>query len=217
MVENILATLVSLKGVQHACLYREDKGLISSFPKNNQKTEALAQKIDQIFAALQATGKSHNELYFSVESNLLAAYLMYDSYIAILLTDKNINFPLVRMGIRSASLKIAHHLELISEKGNPLAEKNNISSFIKDKKILRNGSASANKELESILKKIFEELNNYFGSATKFIFEDALVQWEVHYVISCDNIPELCKILIKEMRTIKEKEAFSQFVNRILR
>lgn len=213
MVESILATLSNLKGVHHAGLYRDDKGLLSSFPNGYQNITALAQNIEQIFSALQATNKSHNELYFSVEENLLAAYLMHDSYIALLLTDKNINFPLVRMGIRSASLKIEHHLELISKKDKSLAKENNTEPLIKTP---HNEPSPTDEELEPIMTKLLEELINYFGPAAKFVFEDALIQWEVHYIKNRDNIPELGKILLKEMDTPQEKSEFLDFVNQIL-
>jgi predicted regulator of Ras-like GTPase activity (Roadblock/LC7/MglB family) len=213
MVENILATLSNLKGVHHAGLYRDDKGLLSSFPEDYQNINALAQNIEQIFSALQATEKSHNELYFSVEDNLLAAYLMHNSYIAILLTDKNINFPLVRMGIRSASLKIEQHLELISKKDKSLAKENNTEPLIK---ISHNEPPPIDEELELIMTKLLEELINYFGPAAKFVFEDALIQWEVHYIKNRDNIPELGKILLKEMDTPQEKSEFLNFLDQIL-
>lgn len=216
MVENILATLSNLKGVHHAGLYRDDKGLLSSFPEDYQHIEALAQHVEQIFSALQATDKSHNELYFSVEENLLAAYLMYDSYIAILLTDKSVNFPLIRMGIRSASSKMEHHLESISKKDSSSVKENKTELTTNDKEISRNESSPADEELQLIMKKLLEELINYFGPAAKFVFEDALIQWEIHYIKNRDNIPELGKILLKEMDTPQEKSKFLHFVNQIL-
>lgn len=213
MVDNILTTLSRLKGVHHACLYRHNKELTSNFPEH-QNIDMLAKKVDQIFTSLQTSNKSHNELYFSAEEHFLAAFLIYDSYIAILLTDKSINFPLVRMGIRAASLKIEYQTELTSDKYNPTdskgIDKNQSSS---DKPL---NTSEADTELEPIMKQLLEELIDYFGPAAKFVLEDALIQWEVHYVKNLDNVPELCKILIKEMESAKEKDEFTNFVNRAL-
>lgn len=219
MVENILKTISHLKGVHYACLYRDGEDVLSTFPKEYQEIENLAHKVEQIFSALQAIEKEHDELYFSVEEKLVAGYLMYDSYIAILLTDKKINFPLIRMGIRSASSKIQRQLVLNS----------NVTATVVDQPRATNEQAGSDTKVESpsldlsfdaelqpVMSQITAELVNYFGPAAKFVFEDALIQWETKYVKSLNNIPELGEILVKELDSPKEKSAFSEFVEQLL-
>jgi predicted regulator of Ras-like GTPase activity (Roadblock/LC7/MglB family) len=218
MIENILTTISKLKGVQHACLYRDGKDVLSTFPDNFKDITVLGQKMEQIFFGLQAVDKSHDEIYFSVEDKFMVAYLMYDSYIAILLTDKKINFPLIYMGIRSASSKIKRHVILHSEKTHVFTEQqkpsNPIEVFSASPPRL---ISPADEKLELIMSQLLEELINYFGPAAKFVFEDAIIQWETNYVKSRDNIPELGDILLNELDTTKEKNAFSQFVKKILK
>ena len=110
MIESILTTISKLKGVQHACIYRDDEAMSSNFPDNDQDIANLAKKIEQIFFALQAIDKSHDEISFSIDDDFIVAYLLYDSYIAILQTDKKANFPLIHMGIYSASSKIKSYI-----------------------------------------------------------------------------------------------------------
>ncbi len=211
-MENILTAINKLNGVHHVCLYRDEKDLLSTFPDDQQGIESMAQMIDQVFTALQSIDKSHNEIYFSVEDKLLAAYLMYDSYIAILLTDKKINFPLIHMGIRSATAKLKRHLALNTTAPPPI-----ISVTPSTRPVAPAPSATpVDAELDVIMEKMTTELINYFGPAAKFVFEDAVIQWETKYVRNRNNIPELSEILQEELDTLAEKRAFSQFVTKIL-
>ena len=175
--------------------------------------------VEQVFSALQAIDKSHDELYFSVEDKLLAAYLMFDSHIAILLTEKKINFPLIHMGIRSASAKIKRQIALTTEVETTTASEpeNEVQESSPEKVTdTQVKSDSADPELDSILDKLLKELINYFGPAAKFVLEDAVIQWETKYVRSRNNIPELGEMLQEELDTAEEKRDFSQFVTKIL-
>lgn len=214
MMEKILNSINKLNGVHHVCIYRDGSDIISTFPDDHHDIESVAQKIEQIFSALQAIDKSHDELYFSIEDKLLAAYLMHESYIAILLTEKKINFPLLHMGIRSASAKIKRLLASQAVTIPPSVEnkKNNVDVASEPPH-----SMATDPELDSIMDKLLTELIEYFGPAAKFVFEDAVIQWETKYVRSKNNIPELGEILQEELDTPEEKRAFSQFVTKILR
>ncbi len=221
MMENILTTISELKGVHHACLYHEGDDLLSTFPENEHDITALGQKMEQIFFALQAIDKSHDEIYFSIDDKFVVAYYMFDSYIAILLTDKKINFPLVHMGIRSASSKIKRHVVLHSENTNFYAEQQASSESIKVVPETNKNNPTldfpVDPELSNLLSKLLEELTDYFGPAAKFVYEDAMIQWETKYVKSRDNIPELGDILLDEFETPEEKDAFLQFLIHILK
>jgi predicted regulator of Ras-like GTPase activity (Roadblock/LC7/MglB family) len=216
-MENILTAINKLNGVHHVCLYRDEKDLLSTFPDDQHGIESMAQMIDQVFTALQSIDKSHNEIYFSVEDKLLAAYLMYDSYIAILLTDKKINFPLIHMGIRSATAKLKRHLALNTKAVPPPIISQAAPIAKPARPVAAAPSASpVDTELDSIMEKLTTELINYFGPAAKFVFEDAVIQWETKYVRNRNNIPELSEILQEELDTPAEKRAFSQFVTKTL-
>jgi len=214
IMENILSAINKLNGVHHVCLYRDNQDMLSTFPDEHEGIESMAQMIEQIFSALQSIDKSHNELYFSVEDKLLAAYLMYDSYIAILLTEKKINFPLIHMGIRSASAKLKRHIALSSP---PIATPATAVDTPAVKKIADPIATPTDPILEPIMDQLLNELINYFGPAAKFVFEDAVIQWETKHVKNRNTIPELSLILQEELDTVAEKRAFSQFVTKILR
>jgi hypothetical protein len=196
------------------CLYRDSQDILSTFPDEHDGIESMAQMIEQIFSALQSIDKSHNELYFSVEDKLLAAYLMYDSYIAILLTEKKINFPLIHMGIRSASTKLKRHIALNAP---PVAAPSASAAPAPIAKVIDPIATPVDPALEPIMNQLLNELINYFGPAAKFVFEDAVIQWETKYVKNRNTIPELGLILQEELDTAAEKRAFSQFVTKILR
>jgi predicted regulator of Ras-like GTPase activity (Roadblock/LC7/MglB family) len=223
IMENILTAINKLNGVHHVCLYRDNKDMLSTFPDEHQGIESMAQMIEQVFSALQSIDKSHNELYFSVEDKLLAAYLMYDSYIAILLTEKKINFPLIHMGIRSASAKLKRHITLNAAPApivpTPVATSASIEVSPKAKAAPAPEPTITpiDPALEPIMDQLLTELINYFGPAAKFVFEDAIIQWETKYVKSRNTILELGEILKEELDTSAEKTAFSQFVTKILR
>ena len=215
-MENILSAINKLNGVHHVCLYRDNQDVLSTFPDEHQDIESMAQMIEQIFSALQSIDKSHNELYFSMEDKLLAAYLMYDSYIAILLTEKKINFPLIHMGIRSASAKLKRHIALTAPPPIVAAIPTTPPTQTSQTKPVAKVSP-VDAALEPIMDQLLHELINYFGPAAKFVFEDAVIQWETKYVKNRNNIPELSLILQEELDTVAEKRAFSQFVTKVLR
>lgn len=223
-MENILENINKLNGVHHVCIYHDGDDVLSTFPDDHRDIESMAGMVEQVFSALQSIDKSHDELYFSVEDKLLAAYLMHGSYIAILLTEKKINFPLIHMGIRSASAKIKRHLALNPQTSSPATEEVKPVEKTEQKPVeeaktvkAEEPSTSADPELDSILDQLLTELINYFGPAAKFVLEDAVIQWETKYVRSRNNILELGEILQDELDTNEEKRAFSQFVTKILR
>lgn len=223
-VDSILSNINKLNGVHHVCIYRDGSDISSSFPDDHRDIESIAQMVEQVFTALQAIDKSHDELYFSVGDKLLAAYLMFDSHIAILLTEKKINFPLIHMGIRSASAKIKRKIALSQAtkvvapvEAEPDKEIEGLDEKPEATEAIRVENApDTNPELDAIMEKILNELINYFGPAAKFVLEDAVIQWETKYVRSRNNIPELGEILQEELDTAEEKRNFSQFVTKIL-
>ncbi len=204
MIEKVLENIDRLKGVHHSCIYHESNGIFSTFPEDKGDMLATAKKVEEVFSSLQTLDKAHDEIYFSVEDNYLAAYLMYDFHIALLLTDKKINFSLVHMGIRAASAKIRAYLSL---NANKQSQTRIIKSVIGE---------TGDQTLDHVFEQILTELINYFGPAAKFVLEDAVIQWETKYLKSYDNIPELSDILVEQFDTVVEKRAFKQFINKLL-
>ncbi len=203
MIEKVLENMSRLKGVHHSCIYHETNGLFSTFPEGKGDILATARRVEEIFSSLQAIDKAHDEIYFSIEDKYLAAYLMYDFHIALLLTDKKINFSLVHMGIRAASAKIRAYLSLNANKQSKAKVK---SAFWE----------TGDPTLDHVFEQILTELINYFGPAAKFVLEDAVIQWETKYLKSYDNIPELSDILVEQFDTVVEKRAFKQFIKQLL-
>ncbi len=203
MMEKVLENMSRLKGVHHSCIYHETHGIFSTFPEEKGDILATARRVEQVFSSLQVLEKAHDEIYFSLEDKYLAAYLMYDSHIALLLTDKKINFSLVHMGIRAASAKIRAYLSLNANKNTKFT-----TNLVAE---------SGDPILDHIFEQILTELINYFGPAAKFVLEDAVIQWETKYLKSYDNIPELSDILVEQFDTVIEKRAFRQFVNKLLK
>ena len=122
MFEQIVGNISGLRGVLYASLYKDGKQLASSFPdEQNESIIKTAEIIEQAFSALESIQKSHSEMYFSVDGKYLAVYKLHEAHFAILLTEKKINFPLIHMGIKSASEKIRHILD-DQEKERALAE-----------------------------------------------------------------------------------------------
>ncbi|MCK5903533.1 MAG: hypothetical protein KAG28_10350 [Cocleimonas sp.] len=204
-MENILKNISSLRGVHYACIYREGEEPVSTFPDSLSDSMTLSYDlIDQIFAALKSINKSHNEIYFSIGEKFLVGYLMHETCVAILLTDKNINFPLVNMGIKSATTKIQRKIK---------AEQEAKIARLAPQPVVAEVNAApppTNKALQPILAELSTVLKQYLGPAAIFVFEDDVEKWKKSYVQSHENIPHLITILQKSLDPNKEQEEFVQ-------
>ncbi|MCK5896330.1 MAG: hypothetical protein KAG20_05965 [Cocleimonas sp.] len=159
--------------------------------------------IDQIFSALKAINKSHNEIYFSIEDKFLVAYLLHNNCIALLLTDKKINFPLLNMGIKSASMKVKRMLNEQEKKQEQIPQN------LQPQKIIE-PATERDVALEKILDQLLTLLKLYLGPAAIFIFEDDVAKWKRTYVQSRENLPHLVEIIKKELDPKKEQADFLQ-------
>jgi predicted regulator of Ras-like GTPase activity (Roadblock/LC7/MglB family) len=206
-MKNILKNISILRGVHHVCICQQGKAPISNFPdKLNDSMVLSYDLIDQIFSALKAIEKSHNEIYFSIGDKFLVAYSMNESCIVLLLTEKKINFPLLNMGIKTAKMKIQRvlkedqQLEIISVAPQQQIEKN----------------LTINSELKSLLDQLSAVLREYLGPATLFVFEDGVKKWSKTYVQSRENLPYLIEILKKGLDPKIEQEEFIQQAGRAI-
>jgi len=211
-MENILKNIAILRGVRHVCIYQEGKDPVSNFPDEfNESMASSYDLIDQIFSALRAIDKSHNEIYFSLKDKFLVAYLLDETCIALLLTDKKINFPLLNMGIKSASMKIKQMIKKEQQQrliptpptpSIPLAPSAPQENSIKKQPI--------NENLRIILEKLSNILKQYLGPAAIFIFEDDVAKWEKNHIKNYENLPHLVEIIKKELSPNNEQQEFEQ-------
>ena len=200
-MESILKGIALLRGVHHACIYQEGKDPVSTFPDDMSDSMALSHDlIDQIFSALKAIDKSHNEIYFSIGGKFLVGYLIHETCVAILLTDKKINFPLVNMGIKSASAKIQRKIKEEQEA--------KIASLSPQAAI--DQIPPTDTELQPVLDQLSEILKKYLGPAAIFVFEDDVEKWKKTYLQTSENIPHLIGIVQQGLDPVEQKEFAQQ-------
>jgi predicted regulator of Ras-like GTPase activity (Roadblock/LC7/MglB family) len=204
-MENILKNIAILRGVHHVCIYQEGKEPVSNFPVDAHEAMALSHDlIDQIFSALKAIDKSHNEIYFSIGDKFLVGYLLGETCIVLLLTDKKINFPLLNMGIKSAAMKVKRIIKEQEKQKivpqmlapTPIARRDSVQSIAPDS------------ELQEVLDKLLNILKQYLGPAAIFIFEDEVAKWNKTYVQNRENLPHLVDIIKKGLDPNKEQADF---------
>jgi len=208
-MKQILKSISILRGVHHVCLYQQGKAPVSNFPDDLNDSMTLSYElIDQIFSAVKAIDKSHDEIYFSIGDKFLVAYLMHETCVALLLTDKKINFPLLNMGIKSAKMKIQRVLkeEQQSLKTAVVAPQGQVNQLL-----------TGDMELQSLLDQLANVLKQYLGPATLFVFENDVEKWKKTYVQRRDNLPHLIEIIKKNLDPNKEQQEFAQQAQAIIR
>jgi predicted regulator of Ras-like GTPase activity (Roadblock/LC7/MglB family) len=205
-MENILKNIAILRGVRHACIYQEGKGPVSNFPDEfNASMASSYNLIDQIFSALKAIDKSHNEIYFSMGNKFLVAYLLDETCIALLLTDKKINFPLLNMGIKSASMKVK---QIIKKEAQQTQIPTPLVASATQEYATKNQPVDG--RLQIVLEKLSNILKQYLGPAAIFIFEDDIAKWGKTYIQNYENLPHLIEIIKKELAPTSEQQEFEQ-------
>jgi len=206
-MESILKGIALLRGVHHACIYQEGKDPVSTFPDDMSDSMTLSHDlIDQIFSALKAIDKSHNEIYFSIGDKFLVGYLVQETCIIILLTDKKINFPLVNMGVKSASTKIQRKIkEEQEEKIASLSPQGETDQ-----------SPPTDADFQPVLDQLSEILKTYLGPAAIFVFEDDVTKWKKTYLQTRENLPNLVEIVQQELDPKTEQKEFAQQAQAVL-
>ncbi len=219
MLEQIVTNISGLRGVHYACLFKDGEQLASSFPDGkNESIIQTAEIIEQAFSALESIQKTHNEMYFSVENQYLAAFRLHDSYYAILLTEKKINFPLIHMGIKSASEKIRHVLEE-EKKKQALIEAQ--AQVLEATPVIEATSMALVVPTESSILDILDQysavLTSFLGPAARFVVEDCADQWKQKYVQNKENLGFLVELIQEELDTDEEKAKFAQQLKFVVR
>ena len=202
-MQAVVDTLCALAGVRHAGIFKDGKVISSNFPDSQSSPMSNSSHVvSQIFAALESVDKSHNELYFGIDSGYLAAFRMQNGYIALLLTDKKINVPMLSMGIKSASQTIKQQTDAAQAEQDRLRHLVNIDN-----------PAEPTVPVEESLRPIFDRytrlLTGYLGPAASVIVEDAIDVWKQTYVQTPNNLPFLLAILEEELDSDKERQEFA--------
>jgi hypothetical protein len=220
-MEKILQGISQLKGVNHACIYnfkQDDKGFLgTTFPATQQENiQNSTDMIEQVFSALQAIDKKHNELYFSVENKYLAAYLMDEQHIAILLTEKRINFPLIHMGIRSASKKLQNKLRSQRQQTKPIVNQEKLAAKankVEKSDKTRSTNQPSNTQNEPELSVIFDQfsklLMSYLGTEADSVCREAIDTWQATYVPNRQNLDHLISTIQASLANDTDRQNFA--------
>jgi predicted regulator of Ras-like GTPase activity (Roadblock/LC7/MglB family) len=233
-MEQIVNSMSRLKGVHHASIYKDGEQLASTFAEDQHNAILdSADIISQIFSALEAIEQSHNEIFFSIGKYYLAAYLLNDSYIVVLLTEKKINFPLINMGIKSAAGKIAHRAKSQEReqeerrREQEQEERKRVEEKIREEKAQEReltkveGSVAIEKvPTNTVFQPVFDGLSNvlteYLGPAAQFVIDDSIALWKSKYLQNAENLPHLIEFIQNELDDDNEKERFSHQAKTII-
>lgn len=211
-MEQIVQNLSSLKGVLHACLYRDNEVVASTFlDEQNDKMSDMGEMVEQVFSALRAIEKSHDEIYFSLDDKYIAVYYLNDTHLAILLTEKKINFPLVHMGVKSAAGK----LRQIQEQENKAQQQEQTQSV--------NGHAASapahiptDESVKTQLIRISTVLMGYLGPAAMLVVDDHVEVWKQKYPQTPENLEHLVAMLESEITSDADKAQFRDKSNAVI-
>ena len=205
-MQDIVQTLCALAGVRHAGIYKNSELISSNFPETNAAAmTSSSHVVSQIFSALESVNKSHNELYFGIESGYLAAFRLQEGHVALLLTDKKINVPMISMAIKSASQTIKQQAK------EARAEQDRLIAMSEPSPVIESDQDIV--PVEESLRPIFDRytrlLATYLGPAARVIVDDAIDEWKKTYQQTPNNLPYLVAILGEELETEKERQQFS--------
>jgi predicted regulator of Ras-like GTPase activity (Roadblock/LC7/MglB family) len=204
-MDNILAGIKALRGVQAVCFYHDHQVLGSTFPLTQQAAiHSAVPMLEQVFAVLQTIQQDHEEMYIAVGDQQLIAYRLKEGGTVLLLTEKRVNIPLIHMGVKSAGNKLRAVLSTGVAAPQPVAASNPLpSSPVAEE-------ASAGTDLKPILDQLQALLLDYFGPAAGFIFNDALEAWQRQGMPEYQNLGQLLNLLLLEFDSGQEKYDFQR-------
>jgi hypothetical protein len=210
-MQAIVETLTALNGVRHVGIYKNGEVLGSNFTDElEQAMLNSSEVISQLFLALESVEKTHNEIFIGVDSGYLAGFWLYAGHVAVLLTEKKINFPMISMGIKSAAERLKQELEEAQQKfeqqQTALAAANDVSE----------SSEPTNEELIPFINQYVYILTEFLGPAASVVVEDAVTEWKGTYVQSPNNLTYLVTLLLKELDTVNEKQLFKAKADRVI-
>ncbi len=216
-MKKLLAQLVGLNGVNHAAIYSAERGIFSTLPKERQAGIADAGILfEQIFGTLRLIGKDHNEAYVEFNKGMMMAYEVPNLAVLLLLTDKKVNFPMLGMGIKSASKRLetllanstAHSYPGQIASGTPQKSSSAPNRFTVKTEKLSEAVASLIRDLEELL-------IDFTGPAATLVLKDCMETWKANYSPQPETIGHLIELLSNELETDDEKQQFKQQAHQI--
>ncbi|PID46461.1 MAG: hypothetical protein CSB47_03955 [Proteobacteria bacterium] len=204
-MQTVVDTLCSLAGVRYAGIYQDGEPLGSNFPESQQAAMMNSSGImSQIFFALDSVQKTHDELYFGVEGGYLAAFCLDKGRVALLLTDRKVNFPMISMAVKSASETIKHQLAT----KQPEQSHQQFSTTPDAQTATPTAAPPVEDSLQSIIEQYTHILTDLIGSSAHVMVDEAVTRWKKTYVQTPDNLPYLLMILKETLESDQDKEAF---------
>lgn len=202
-MQSIIETISALNGVRHASLYHQNQLQATTFePSQQAAMDASGILFRQIFNALEAVKKTHNEIYCSIDDGYLAAFRLHGHYVAVLLTEKKINFPLINMGLKSASESLRQQDEAL-EAEKLLALK--VARTLPE----HDAPVSLNTELQPVFDAYTQILMKVSGPAASVVVDDAVEQWSRTYRQTPDNLTFLITIIQEALESDQDRQQFA--------
>lgn len=210
MLNKALAGVNALKGVYAVCLYHQQQIVASTFAAE-QSTLLLPalQMIEQTFDAAEAIQHPYEELYLVLEDNMLVIYPLEQQYFILLLTDKKVNIPLIHLSIKALIGKSLDILVSMPKPATLSTLQPQVISEVKPEIRPLRIDAKMQKQLDALK----DLLINYLGPAGRWVFEDAMTEWQS----SSTNIDQLIPLLLTEFDSEAEKSQFQQQANALIR
>ena len=209
-MQAIINTLTALSGVRHVGIYKNGEVIGSNFTDELQQAMLNScEVISQLFLALESVEKTHNEIFIGVNSGYLAGFRMHSGHVAVLLTEKKLNFPMISMGIKSAAERLKQELEETQKN----LERQSVLTTTNEAPALTEPTDEA---LLPAINQYVYILTEFLGPAASVVVEDAVEEWKGTYVQSSNNLTYLVTLLLKELDTVKEKQLFKAKADRVI-
>jgi predicted regulator of Ras-like GTPase activity (Roadblock/LC7/MglB family) len=202
-MQSIIEAISALNGVRHVSLYHQNELQATTFePSQQAAMDATGILFRQIFNALEAVKKTHNEIYCSIDSGYLAAFRLHGHYVAVLLTEKKINFPLINMGLKSASESLRQQDEALeAERLLELRAARTIPEH--------DVPVSIDAELQPVFDAYTQILMNISGPAASVVVDDAVEQWTKTYRQTPENLTFLITIIQEALESDQDRQQFA--------
>ena len=209
-MQDIVETLTALSGVRHVGIYKNGEVVSTNFtPDHQQAMLDSSEIVTQIFLALEAVEKTHNEIFIGIDSGYLAGFRLFGGHAALLLTDKKINFPMVSMGIKSASERLKQQIEEVQQ---AQARQN----YLMSTEVVAVAVDPTDETLFPVIEQYVYILTAFLGPAARVVVDDVVEQWKGTYVQSTSNLTYLVSMLENELETDNEKQLFKTEVARVI-
>jgi len=209
-MQSIVETLTALSGVRHVGVYKNGEIVGTNFTADQQQAMlGSSEVVTQIFLALEAVEKTHNEIFIGISSGYLAGFRLFGGHVVLLLTDKKINLPMLSMGIKSASEMLKQQVEETQQ----IQARQNYSMAAEATAVEADPTHEA---LIPVIEQYVYILTAFLGPAGRIVVNDAVEQWKGSYVQSTNNLTYLVSMLENELETENEKKLFRLEVERVI-